>query len=72
MKRREVYATTGPRITVRFFGGWDFADGDASRSNAAEIGYAGGVPMGGDLPSRSAQGAGGLRRKALWHHRPAA
>ncbi|MCE2557734.1 MAG: DUF3604 domain-containing protein [Acidobacteria bacterium] len=50
MKRREVYATTGPRIVVRFFGGWDFEDGDADRSDAASIGYSRGVPMGGDLP----------------------
>ena len=50
MKRREVYATTGPRIVIRFFGGWDFEDGDADRSDAASIGYSRGVPMGGDLP----------------------
>lgn len=49
MKRREAYATTGPRITVRFFGGWDFEAVDAQRPNLPEIGYRGGVPMGGDL-----------------------
>ncbi len=49
MKRKEVYATTGPRMTVRFFGGWDFAAGDASSRMPAEAGYARGVPMGGDL-----------------------
>ncbi len=49
MKRRETYATTGPRMTVRFFGGWDYATDDASRPDLAKIGYAGGVPMGGDL-----------------------
>lgn len=48
-KRREVYGTTGPRITVRFFGGYGFEQGDVSASDAAAIGYAGGVPMGGDL-----------------------
>ena len=49
MRRREVYASTGPRITVRFFGGWDYAPDDAMRADLARIGYARGVPMGGDL-----------------------
>ena len=49
MKRREVYATTGPRITLRFFGGWDYVGDDAASPNLAEIGYSKGVPMGGDL-----------------------
>jgi hypothetical protein len=49
MKRREAYATTGPRMIVRFFGGWDFAPGDANNRMPAAIGYARGVPMGGDL-----------------------
>ena len=48
MQRKEVYATTGPRMTVRFFGGWDFAAADAS-SDVAAVGYGKGVPMGGDL-----------------------
>jgi hypothetical protein len=49
MQRRETYATTGPRITVRFFGGWDFESGDASNRLPAAIGYSKGVPMGDDL-----------------------
>ena len=49
MERKEVYATTGPRITVRFFGGWDFTEDDARSRLPAEIGYSKGVPMGGDL-----------------------
>ena len=49
MKRKEVYATTGPRITLRFFGGWDFSELDAFRFDLAKIGYRKGVPMGGDL-----------------------
>jgi len=48
MQRKEVYATTGPRITVRFFGGWDFAATDA-KGDVAAVGYGKGVPMGGDL-----------------------
>jgi hypothetical protein len=49
MKRREVYATTGPRMRVRFFGGWDFSEKDALRRDLAIQGYSRGVPMGGDL-----------------------
>jgi Protein of unknown function (DUF3604) len=51
MQRREVYATTGPRMLVRFFGGWDFRAADL-RGDAAESGYGRGVPMGGDLAPR--------------------
>jgi len=49
MMRKEVYATTGPRILVRFFGGWDFEAADAASRLPAETGYTKGVPMGGDL-----------------------
>ena len=49
LKRKEAYSTTGPRITVRFFGGWDFDPADAQTRMPAEAGYAKGVPMGGDL-----------------------
>ncbi len=49
MARKEVYATTGTRILVRVFGGYDFAATDLEVSNFAENGYAKGVPMGGDL-----------------------
>ncbi|MEO9499049.1 DUF3604 domain-containing protein [Parasphingorhabdus sp.] len=48
-KRKEVYATTGPRIAVRFFGGWDYQAADLKVSDYARIGYAKGVPMGGVL-----------------------
>ena len=51
MKRKEVYASTGPRITVRFFGGWNYQSDDALRPDMASIGYRKGVPMGGDLVS---------------------
>jgi hypothetical protein len=49
MQRRETYATTGPRMVVRFFGGWDFAPQDANSRLPAYTGYTKGVPMGGDL-----------------------
>lgn len=49
MKRKETYSTTGPRMTVRFFGGWDYSPEDALRPDLALIGYRKGVPMGGDL-----------------------
>jgi hypothetical protein len=49
MARKETYATTGTRMTVRVFGGWDFSPNDLYRSDLAEHGYGSGVPMGGDL-----------------------
>ena len=49
MQRRETYATTGTRMVVRFFGGWDFNKADAATRNPAQAGYSKGVPMGGDL-----------------------
>jgi hypothetical protein len=49
MARKETYATTGSRIMVRFFGGWDFVKEDALSRLPAGIGYEKGVPMGGDL-----------------------
>lgn len=48
MERREVYASTGPRMTVRFFGGWDFKADDL-KGNWVQAGYKRGVPMGGEL-----------------------
>jgi Protein of unknown function (DUF3604). len=51
MRRKEVYATTGPRMTVRFFGGWDYEKDDVFDHRYAKIGYEKGVPMGGDLTS---------------------
>ena len=56
-ERREVYGTTGSRITVRFFGGWDFVEGDALSRLPGGIGYAKGVPMGADLPANAGSGA---------------
>jgi hypothetical protein len=52
MERKEVYATTGPRMIVRLFGGWGFTAEDAHSRLPAEVGYTKGVPMGGDLDPR--------------------
>ncbi|SIQ60173.1 DUF3604 domain-containing protein [Marinobacterium stanieri] len=49
IKRRETYATTGPRMTVRFFGGWDFAADEVNHADFVDRGYSKGVPMGADL-----------------------
>ena len=52
MMRKETYATTGPRMLVRFFGGWEFDAADAKGRLPADVGYLKGVPMGRDLPVR--------------------
>ena len=49
MERRETYATTGTRMVVRFFGGWEFERQDVGNRRPATVGYRKGVPMGGDL-----------------------
>ena len=54
MERKEVYATTGTRLSVRFFGGWDFTEDDLNNREPAFAGYDKGVPMGGDLPANKA------------------
>jgi len=65
MKRKEVYATTGTRMRVRVFGGFDFSEQDMERSDFAERGYAQGVPMGGDLASAPAGKAPTFMIRAL-------
>jgi len=65
MKRRETYATTGPRMTVRVFAGWDFTSEDVHKANFAEHGYANGVPMGGDLTKAPKGKAPSLLIRAL-------
>jgi len=57
MMRKETYATTGSRMMVRFFGGWDFNEADTQNRLPADVGYMKGVPMGGDLPAATGDGA---------------
>ena len=52
MKRRETFGTSGPRITARFFGGWEYPEELCGDPELVTKGYASGVPMGGDLPPR--------------------
>ena len=54
MRRKEVYATTGPRMLVRFFGGWEFETEDSKNRLPGAVGYGKGVPMGGDLQNAPA------------------
>ncbi|HOA49641.1 MAG TPA: DUF3604 domain-containing protein [Novosphingobium sp.] len=63
LMRKEVYATTGPRMTVRVFGGWDFKADDL-KTDWVKAGYARGVPMGGDLKG-AAKGAPSFILSAL-------
>jgi hypothetical protein len=65
MARREVYATTGTRIVVRVFAGWDFKEEDVVRPGFAELGYARGVPMGADLHPGPEGGAPTFMVRAL-------
>ena len=57
MQRKEVYGTTGPRISVRFFGGWNYTAEDLNSRTPAFRGYEKGVPMGSDLRSQAGDGA---------------
>ena len=65
MKRKEVYGTTGPRMFVRFFGGWEFVEEDAFGRNPGAIGYGKGVPMGGDLAKAPSDKVPSLLIRAL-------
>ncbi len=58
LRRREVFGTSGPRITVRFFGGWGYDASLADDPRLVEKAYAGGVPMGGTLPAPGASSGG--------------
>jgi hypothetical protein len=69
MMRKETYATTGSRMMVRFFGGWDFNEADTQNRLPADVGYMKGVPMGGDLPAATGAGAPPVRGAVRpFHH----
>jgi len=55
MQRKETFATSGPRITLRFFGGWDYGADAAKPKDWVKLAYAKGVPMGGELPAPKAK-----------------
>jgi len=59
MRRRETFGTSGPRLQVRLFGGWEYPADLCTQPNWVSRGYEGGVPMGGDLPPRPASQADG-------------
>jgi len=65
MARKEVYATTGTRMTVRVFAGWDFEAAEVHRPDFAEQGYLRGVPMGGDLKGAPANTAPSFMVRSL-------
>jgi len=65
MARKEVFATTGTRLKVRVFGGWDFEADEVSRPDFARAGYARGVPMGGDLTNGPKGGAPRMMVRAI-------
>jgi hypothetical protein len=58
MQRRETFGTSGVRIKVRLFGGWEFDPGVLKQKDWAKVGYARGVPMGGDLPAPTRKAPG--------------
>ncbi len=69
LRRRETFATSGPRIRVRLFGGWELPDDLHTAADLVEEGYRGGVPMGGDLPA--APGGAEAPRFVVWATRDA-
>jgi len=64
MKGRETYATAGPRIQVRLFGGWHYSEAAVASADMVSIGYAGGVPMGGELTAAPEGAAPGFLIRA--------
>lgn len=64
-KRKEVYATTGSRMSVRVFAGWDYSENDVYSPDYVKTGYQGGVPMGGELKAAPAGKAPRLMIQAL-------
>ena len=66
LRRRETFGNSGPRIHVRFFAGWDYPADLDTRRDMIEEAYAGGVPMGSDLPDPPTGDAGDGPRFVVW------
>lgn len=64
LARQEVFGTSGPRIKVRFFGGWEWPEDILERHDAVRLAYAGGVAMGADLPGH--EGAAVAPQFLVW------
>ncbi len=65
MKRRETFGTSGPRMKVRFFGGWQYSEDLCQSPDFVQQGYGGGVPMGGVLPAAAGSSAPRFAVRAL-------
>ncbi len=65
LESREAFGTSGPRIRPRLFGGWEYPEDACESRDLPALGYAGGVPMGGDLPARAGKGAPRLIATAM-------
>lgn len=66
MYRKETFGVTGPRIKVRLFGGWGYNQDIAKANDWIKQSYAGGVPMGADLPPMPSGGKGTAPRFVIW------
>jgi len=66
MYRKETFGVTGPRIKVRFFGGWGYDNAILKTADWVKQSYAGGVPMGGDLPVMPSGGKGAAPKFVVW------
>ena len=66
LRRRETFGNSGPRIHLRFFAGWDYPADLDTRRDMLEAAYAGGVPMGSDLPDPPGGDAGDSPRFVVW------
>ena len=68
MYRKETFGVSGPRIKVRFFGGWSFNKDIVNADDWVKQSYAGGVPMGADLPPMPSGGKGTAPTFVVWAH----
>jgi hypothetical protein len=66
MYRKETFGVSGPRIKVRFFGGWGYTNAVANAGDWVKQSYAGGVPMGADLPPMPTGGKGTAPSFVVW------